>query len=180
MKSRTSRGSETRRPGFVPRNSRFNPGDPLRGHTVTDSAIDHLPFARLLGMELLEAGDGRAVGEIDLQEKHTSNPGSGIAHGGVAYSLADTVGGVAIATLTETVTPTVDMRIDYLQPAVGDRIRAEATVVRTGNNVATVDVDVHTEDGDLVATARGTYKTSGATGDSPWERRPGVEDDRDR
>lgn len=142
---------------------------------MTDSAIDHLPFARLLGIELTDVGDGRAVGEIELEDKHTSNPNSGIAHGGVPYSLADTIGGVAIATLTDTVTPTVDMRIDYLQPSVGDRIRAEATVVRTGGNVATVDVEVSTGEGDLVATARGTYKTSGATGDSPWERRPDVE-----
>lgn len=137
---------------------------------VTDRGLDHLPFARLLGITMTDVGEGSAVGEIELEEKHTSNPNSGIAHGGVPYALADTVAGAAVSTLNDAVTPTIDMRIDYLQPAVADTLRAEAEVVRNGNTVATVDIEVRTDQGDLVATARGTFKASGSTGDSPWER----------
>lgn len=131
-----------------------------------------MPFARLLGMELLAVEDGHAVGRLELAERHTSNPASGLAHGGVPYALADTVAGAAVSSLNATVTPTVDMRIDYLRPSVGTALRAEADVVRNGNSVATVDVEVTTDEGEVVATARGTYKTSGATGDSPWESGP--------
>jgi len=136
-----------------------------------------MPFARLLGIELEEAGDGRAVGRLDLEAKHASNPQSGIAHGGVPYALADTVAGAAVSTVTDSVTPTVDMRIDYLQPSVGDHLRAEAEVVREGRTIATVDVTVTDDAGDQVATARGTFKTSGSTGGSPWEAGDGVEGD---
>lgn len=136
---------------------------------MTGGGLDRLPFARLLGVELLEADEGRAVGRLELADEHTSNPESGIAHGGVPYALADTVAGAAVSTLNAGVTPTVDMRIDYLRPSVGDALRAEAEVVRNGSNVATVDVEVSNDGGDVVATARGTFKTSGSPGDSPWE-----------
>lgn len=128
-----------------------------------------MPFARLLDMEATEIEEGYAVGRLTLEERHAANPESGIAHGGVTYALADTMAGVAVSTLCDSVTPTVDMRIDYLRPSLGEYLEAEAAVVRNGGHLATVDVDVTNDDGDLVATARGTFKCSGAPGDSPWE-----------
>jgi uncharacterized protein (TIGR00369 family) len=67
-----------------------------------------------------------------------------------------------------TVTPTIDMRIDYLSPATGGTLYADAEVIRNGNNVATVEVDVTDDDGTDIATARGTYKTGGGDGASAW------------
>ncbi len=46
------------------------------------------------------------------------------------YSLVDTVGGAAVISQSGTVSPTVDMRIDYLAPATAD-LRTEAEVIRT-------------------------------------------------
>ncbi|MFC5971934.1 PaaI family thioesterase [Halomarina salina] len=136
--------------------------------SIVDAFFDSIPFANHLGIELDEVGDGHAVGHVDLRDEHSSNPGSMIAHGGVAYSLADTIGGAAVVDLNETVTPTIDMRIDYLAPATGERLVAEAEVTRNGNNVATVTVDVEDGEGTAVATARGVYKTAGAPGQNPW------------
>ncbi|MWG34288.1 PaaI family thioesterase [Halomarina oriensis] len=136
--------------------------------SLVDAFFDSIPFANHLGIELDEVGDGRAVGHVDLQEEHSSNPGSMIAHGGVAYSLADTIGGAAVVDLNETVTPTIDMRIDYLAPATGERLVAEAEVTRNGNSVATVTVDIEDGSDTHVATARGVYKTGGVSGETPW------------
>ena len=136
--------------------------------SIVDAFFDSIPFANHLGIELDEVGEGRAVGHVDLRDEHSSNPGSMIAHGGVAYSLADTIGGAAVVDLNETVTPTIDMRIDYLAPATGQRLVAEAEVTRNGNSVATVTVDVEDGEGTPVATARGVYKTAGAAGQTPW------------
>lgn len=127
-----------------------------------------LPFTSLLGIEMTGMDDGHATGELSLREELSSNPNTLIAHGGVTYSLADTVGGAAAVSVAETVTPTVDMRIDYLAPATGDVLFAEAEVVRFGGNVATVDIEVTDDDGTVLAVARGTYKTSGGSGQSPW------------
>ena len=131
--------------------------------------LDQVPFARLLGIELNEVDEGLAVASLDLTEEHASNPRSGIVHGGVPYTLADTVAGIAASTLCEGVAPTIDMRIDYLKPTLGGSLRAEAGVVRSGSSVSTVDIEVTNGQADLIATARGTFKTGGSGGDSPWE-----------
>jgi uncharacterized protein (TIGR00369 family) len=147
--------------------------------SLVDRFFDSIPFANHLGIELDEVGGGRAVGRVDLREEHSSNPERMVAHGGVAYSLADTVGGAAVVDLNESVTPTIDMRIDYLAPATGDRLVATAEVTRNGESVATVDVTVEDGDGATVATARGTYKTGDVTEGTPWTAGvDGVDDSR--
>jgi uncharacterized protein (TIGR00369 family) len=135
---------------------------------ITD-VFEHVPFVDHLGIDLVEAADGHAEGRLDLRPELASNPATGIAHGGVTYSLADTVGGAAAISEYGTVTPTVDMRIDYLAPATED-IYAVADVVKAGEHVAVVEVDCY-DDADetkQVATARGVYKVSGQGEATPW------------
>ena len=55
--------------------------------------------------------------------------------------------------------PTINIRIDYLKPAVGDALTAVARVRRTGRTVTVVDIDVMNEQDQLVAMGRGTYAT---------------------
>ena len=130
--------------------------------------FDRMPFGDLLGIEMREIDDGRAVGELELSAEHSSSPDTLIAHGGVTYALADTVGGAAVISASGTVAPTIDMRIDYLSPATGGVLRAEAEVVRTGDDVAAVEVEISDGDGTAIATAHGTYKSDGVEGDSAW------------
>lgn len=130
-------------------------------------AMEYIPFAQLLGIEITEAEDGHAAGELELTTDLSSNPGHLIAHGGVAYALADTVGGAAVVSLNYTVTPTIDMRIDYLNPATSD-LHAEADVLRNGESAAVADIDVFDDEGTAIAAARGVYKTGDHQGPSPW------------
>ncbi|SFR88286.1 uncharacterized domain 1-containing protein [Halomicrobium zhouii] len=132
-----------------------------------EAVFNEIPFVESLGIEVTEAANGHAEGRLPLREEHTTNPHGGVAHGGVTYSLADTVGGAAVVSLTGDVAPTVDMRIDYLAPATAD-LTATADVVRNGGSVAVVNVEVHDADDHHVATARGVYKTGGQNGESPW------------
>jgi uncharacterized protein (TIGR00369 family) len=132
--------------------------------------FDGMPFTDHLGVELVEAADGHAVGRLELAPEHSSNPDGMIAHGGVTAALADTIGGAAAVSANGGVTPTIDMRVDYLAPATGGTLHAEAEVVRNGSNVATVEVDVTDDDGTDIATATGTFKVGGGDGDSAWRR----------
>ena len=149
-----------------------------------EAIFEQIPFAKELGVELDEVSDGHAEGRLPLREEHSSNPGRLIAHGGVTYSLADIVGGAAVVSQSESVSPTIDMRMDYLAPATAD-LRAVADVVRFGGSVATVDIEVYAtderrsskprssptpEDTDdhHVASARGVYKTGGQGEETPW------------
>lgn len=142
--------------------------DPL---TATESN----PFAQLLGIELIEAVDGHAEARLPFRDVLSSSEHSEIAHGGATYALADHVGGMAVISATGTVCPTVDMRIDYLEPVRSD-LRASATVSRRGGGVAPVDIDVYDAEDSVVATARGVYKVgrSASVSDdadgNPWLR----------
>ena len=121
--------------------------------------FETMPFADLLGVEVTEAEEGHAEGRIEMREELSWNADRLMAHGGVTFTLADTVGGAALVSLVDQPVPTIDMRIDYLEAGTGD-LYAEADVVRQGGDVGVVNVDVYAADDDtLIADARGVYKT---------------------
>jgi uncharacterized protein (TIGR00369 family) len=124
-----------------------------------EAFFESMPFADLLGVEVTEAADGHAEGRLAMREELSWNADRLMAHGGVTFTLADTVGGAALVSLVDQPVPTIDMRIDYIEAASGD-LYAEADVVRQGGDVGVVDVEVRaSEDDTLVADARGVYKT---------------------
>ncbi|MFP9191108.1 PaaI family thioesterase [Natronosalvus vescus] len=123
-----------------------------------ESFFEEMPFADLLGVEVTEAADGHAEGRLEMREDLSWNADRLMAHGGVTFTLADTVGGAALVSEVEQPVPTIDMRIDYLSAGTGD-LYAEADVVRCGGDVGVVDVEVYSEDDTLIADARGVYKT---------------------
>jgi uncharacterized protein (TIGR00369 family) len=122
-----------------------------------EAFLERMPFTDLLGIEVTELGDGYAEGRVEMREELAWDAEGTTAHGGVTFTLADTVGGAALLSQVEQPVPTVDMRIDYLEAGTGD-LSAEAEVVRLGDDIAVVDVSVFSE-GTRVADARGVYKT---------------------
>jgi len=78
-------------------------------------------------------------------------------HGGGLAALIDTVGDFALGMLLGGGIPTMNLRIDYLKPAVGDAVTAVARVRRRGRSAAVIDIDVYDEKNALVAVGRGTY-----------------------
>jgi len=55
--------------------------------------------------------------------------------------------------------PTINFRADYVRQAVNTSLRAVAKIRRLGRTVGHVDVDVTDDDGNLIATGRGTFGT---------------------
>lgn len=92
----------------------------------------------LFGAELVEAADGRAVIEVpyrdDLTQQH------GYFHGGVVTAIADTACGyAAYTTMPEDASVlTVEFKINLINPAAGDRLRAEAEVRKAGRTLVVV------------------------------------------
>lgn len=140
--------------------------------------FNRAPFARLLGVEITEMGDGHAEGTLTYSEDLRSSTFGSVAHGAATYALADTVGGASVISLSQDVSPTVDMRIDYLAPVTTD-LEAHAEVIRHGSNLAMTHVEVYDAEGTRVATAQGTYKTGGQGEDTPWSDRADVPSDED-
>ena len=132
-------------------------------HVTPESVLrimeEHAPFNRFLGIrgERVEPGHGVLV--LPVRPEFVGDPRRPALHGGVLSALIDTAGGVAAWSALahgESVS-TVDLRVDYLEPArVQGTLRAEAELVRKGNRVCHVRVAV-TQDGVLVAEGRGVY-----------------------
>jgi len=122
--------------------------------------LDHVPFAKLLGIEVDASEPGHAVLSMKLRDDLMRN--NGIAHGGAIATLIDSAMAIAIMEqLAENErTVTVDLTIHYLRPLSGGTAKASARVVRAGRRVITVSAELFDDDDKLAATAISTYLRS--------------------
>lgn len=122
-----------------------------------DRAFEDVPFARFLGIEMVEVERGMAVLRILVRDDLRRN--GGVIHGGVTASLIDTAAAFSIMTILEPdqATTTVDLTVHYLRPIVAGIATARARVVRSGRRIVIAAVDVFDEAETLLATALTTY-----------------------
>jgi uncharacterized protein (TIGR00369 family) len=119
------------------------------------------PFQEVLGLRL-ETFDAAAQ---TLTLRSVFGPqveryaGSGQYHGGVIASLIDIAGDFALIAVLGYGVPTINLRVDYLRPALNNDLLAVAQVRRAGRTVGVVDVDVKDVTGRLIALGRGCYGT---------------------
>ena len=113
-------------------------------------------IGRLLGFVLKAIEPGRAVFEMEADERH-HNP-MGTLHGGVYCDLADAAMGWAYAaTLAEGESfTTVEMKVNFLRAVREATLTAEAKVVKAGSTLGYVECEVKDEQGRLVARAAST------------------------
>jgi uncharacterized protein (TIGR00369 family) len=107
--------------------------------------FEQLPFVNFLGIEVVEADNGRAEGYLEMQDELSWNADEQMAHSGVTFTLAEVTGAAAMVSLNEPPVFTVDIDVKYLNTGYGD-LYAEAEVVRNGDEVGIVEVDVVDED----------------------------------
>jgi uncharacterized protein (TIGR00369 family) len=120
---------------------------------------EEIPFNRHLGLLGESVGDGRCVVRLPVKPEFVGDPRRPALHGGVLSTVIDTAGGLAAWSALEAgeTVSTVDLRIDYLEPAgLGSDLVAEAELVRKGNRVCHVRVAL-TQDDVLVAEGRAVY-----------------------
>ena len=112
-------------------------------------------FGRHTGIEILQAGDGQAVGRIVLKDHHRNPIGS--VHGGCLFTLMDTVAGTAF-TSTGKVCTTLNAATDFLSAAITSKVlTARAHPVRQGNHIAVFDVQVTDDQDVLIARSTVTF-----------------------
>src|SRR5262245_29695930 len=121
--------------------------------------LDGSPFIHLLKMRAvsLDRQGQKVVIDMPITREFERHPGTGQFHGGVIASLIDVAGDFALVILLGGGVPTINLRIDYLRPAGGDRLTATASVRRAGRTIGVVDVDVLDQSERLVAIGRGSY-----------------------
>jgi acyl-CoA thioesterase len=116
--------------------------------------ISQDPFARFMGIELLELREGYSKVTFTVAE-HMLNF-HGIPHGGAIFSLADAAFAAASNSYGQTAVA-LSVHVSFLAAApVGARLYAEATEESLGRRTALYRLAVTTEGGDLVALCHGT------------------------
>jgi acyl-CoA thioesterase len=122
-----------------------DPG-PVEAMMASDAA------SRMLGIELLDYGDGWARTQLTVRDDMVN--GHGICHGGMIFSLADTTFACACNSWGP-VTVAAGCDIVFIAPArLGDVLTAECRVRARYGRSGLYDAAV-TRDGELIAEFRG-------------------------
>ena len=122
----------------------FVPRDPDYAARVR-SSFDRQGAMRLIGARLAEIGPGYCAIELpyrpDLTQQH------GYVHAGIVSAIADSAGGYAGFTLfpSDASVLTVEYKLNLIAPAAGERLVAEAHVVKPGRTLAITRGEVYAE-----------------------------------
>lgn len=113
-------------------------------------------FLEFIGAEHIESNSGKSVVELKIQEQHRQH--LGFVHGGVISTLCDNTGWYALISILDEgyTSVTIEMKINYLKPALGDKIEFLAEVIRKGKTTAFVKIEVICNK-ELVAFSTATY-----------------------
>ena len=117
-----------------------------------------IPFVSHLKILTDELGEGTARLSLPV-EPHLRNS-LGTVHGGVIMSLLD----VALCTAARTLHPesigviTIDLSTSFIGGGSGERLLAEARVLKDGRSMSFVEGEARNPDGSLVAKAIGTVR----------------------
>jgi uncharacterized protein (TIGR00369 family) len=114
----------------------------------------------LLGFDVESVHDGRAIFRLDVRPTHKQI--HGVVHGGILAALADTTAAIAAyTTLPKGVEiATLELKINYLEPVPGGRVKADARVLRAGRNFIVTECEIFNESGSLAAKALLTFSAA--------------------
>src|SRR5512145_599698 len=100
------------------------------------------PFVGDLGIALSDLGPGWCESVLVVAPKHLQQ--DGYVHAGVQATVADHTAGGAAGTLARPgdLVLSVEFKINLLRPAVGDRLRCRATVLRQGKTITVAESEV--------------------------------------
>lgn len=134
---------------------------------------DSIPFNRTLGIEMARFdADGLEI-RLPMRPDLVGNFARGNLHGGVISATLDLVGGLtavhaAIAAgyldTTDAVREafggmgTIDLRVDYLRPGLGDEFVGTGHALRVGRKVTVTRMELHNRAGDQLAVGTGAYR----------------------
>jgi uncharacterized protein (TIGR00369 family) len=112
-------------------------------------------FMHLIGADLTLITPGRVEAELQMGEQHLQQ--RGFAHGGLTATLADLVAGFAAVTLIPDNygLVTSDLKVSYLNPGVGSRMKAIGWVLKAGRRLHFCEAEVWCDDV-LIAKATAT------------------------
>jgi uncharacterized protein (TIGR00369 family) len=136
---------------------------------------ERIVFNRVLGLVIASVTPDRVVGNLTMKPELVGHYSHNRLHGGVISAGLDAMGGLAcmaaIGARHMDEPPeqrlhrfaklgTIDLRVDYLRPAIGEHFELRAEVMRLGSRVASTRMEFLGADGKLLSCGSGAYIVS--------------------
>lgn len=118
--------------------------------------VNRNPYVKHLEIKFEKVEEGIVEARMPLYDVQKQY--SGVVHGGVLASLADTIAGFAAYTMTpgDKDVLTAELKMSYLRAAWGKELIAKGTVIKPGRNVHFSECEIYCDD-KLVSKASGTF-----------------------
>lgn len=137
---------------------------------------EKIVFNQTLGLKLTDISpEGRVTARIDMRHALVGHFAYNRIHGGVISAALDAIGSAAVmaaAAAKHMDEPpakrlerfaklgTIDLRIDYLRPGIGEFFTIDALCLRVGSRVGTSRMDFCGPDGTLMSAGAAAYIVS--------------------
>lgn len=136
---------------------------------------EKIVFNKALGLKVVSVRPDGVTGRIEMKPSLVGHYAYNRIHGGVVSAGLDAMAGLAIMAaigarhMDETPAQrmqrfsklgTIDLRVDYLRPAIGEFFELRAEVMRLGSRVASTRMEFLGADGKLLSTGSGAYIVS--------------------
>jgi acyl-CoA thioesterase len=115
--------------------------------------VENDRYAKHLGIELLEYGQGKAKARMEVKHHHLNS--AGMLHGGAIFSLADAVFSAA-SNSHGTLAVAINVSISFFKAVKNGALTASAEEVSFNPRLATYLITVHDEAGNEIALFQGT------------------------
>lgn len=132
-------------------------------------------FNKVLGLKISSLQPDKVRARIDMRNELVGHYSYNRLHGGVISAALDAMAGLAVMAAIGArhmdeppqqrlqrfaKLGTIDLRVDYLRPAIGEYFELQAEVLRLGSRVASTRMEFFGADGKLLSTGAGAYIVS--------------------
>jgi acyl-coenzyme A thioesterase PaaI-like protein len=139
---------------------------------LRDIFEERIVFNRVLGLKVDELRPQQVVGSLEMRPELVGHYTFNRLHGGVISASLDAMGGLAVMAAIGArhmeepplqrlhrfgKLGTIDLRVDYLRPAIGERFSLRAEVLRLGSRVASTRMEFLGAEGKLLSSAAAAY-----------------------
>ncbi|MDD4032683.1 MAG: PaaI family thioesterase [Bacteroidales bacterium] len=132
----------------------FVNSDGLNDHGIMDvkDFFKNDRFAECVGIEILEASEGRARTRLEIKDEHLN--AMNMAHGGAIFTLADLTFAVA-SNSHGNVAVALNVNISFVKSAGKGMLYADAVETSKNHKIATYSIIIKNAQDELIASAQG-------------------------
>jgi uncharacterized protein (TIGR00369 family) len=151
---------------------RRSAAEQARVEEVLQDRVRNVPFNTLIGVTVVSIRPPEPRLRLDMRPTLVGTREHSRLHGGAIATVLDDIGGIALMVALADKHPdetaeqllhrfvrmgTIDLRIDYLRPGLGEHFIASAEVTRLGGRIGSTTMRLVNDENKLIATGTATY-----------------------